>query len=312
MSTSSGSSFSVLDSTKASMANPDQRPYVVCVEGNIGSGKTTFLEHFRNLYPDQIKIHAEPVNQWRNVGGHNLFQLMYDDPTRWALAFQHYVQLTLMRIHQDASRKEGNVPVHLMERSLFSARYCFVENLHKKSLLSDVEFVVIDEWFKFLTSQINFNYVHIDLIVYLKTDPQVVYERIKARCRQEEMSLKFDYVEELHRLHEKWLIEKANDTYLPAPVIVIDANESLENVLHQYNKHANKILGRYSGLLSSKSPNLQQGLPSVSNPITDDSSQINDSRSKGSKSVKNPNMSINSNKMSRNSEDVRSQLSSAL
>lgn len=46
------------------------RPFTVIVEGNVGSGKTTFLEHFRK-YPE-VCVLAEPVETWRDLNGHNL------------------------------------------------------------------------------------------------------------------------------------------------------------------------------------------------------------------------------------------------
>lgn len=46
------------------------RPFVVCVEGNVGSGKTTFLNHFNKH--DNVAVFAEPVDLWRNCNGHNL------------------------------------------------------------------------------------------------------------------------------------------------------------------------------------------------------------------------------------------------
>jgi hypothetical protein len=35
---------------------------------------------------------------------------------------------------------------------LFSCRYCFVENLAKEGLMTASEYVVLDEWFKWITS----------------------------------------------------------------------------------------------------------------------------------------------------------------
>lgn len=46
------------------------RPYTVIVEGNIGSGKTTFLNYFKQF--EDVNVLAEPVNKWRNCNGHNL------------------------------------------------------------------------------------------------------------------------------------------------------------------------------------------------------------------------------------------------
>lgn len=46
------------------------RPFTVCIEGNIGSGKTTFLDHFKKF--QNTAIIQEPVELWRDVAGANL------------------------------------------------------------------------------------------------------------------------------------------------------------------------------------------------------------------------------------------------
>jgi hypothetical protein len=38
---------------------------------------------------------------------------------------------------------------------LFSCRYCFVENLAKEGLMPASEYVVLDEWFKWITSHLD-------------------------------------------------------------------------------------------------------------------------------------------------------------
>lgn len=53
-----------------SAGNLYKRPFTVCVEGNIGSGKTTFLSHFKKF--DNITVLEEPVELWRDVSGANL------------------------------------------------------------------------------------------------------------------------------------------------------------------------------------------------------------------------------------------------
>ena len=52
---------------------------------------------------------------------------MYDDPQRWSLTFQTYVQLTMMELHE--RKTVDPKAVKMMERSIYSAKYCFVENL---------------------------------------------------------------------------------------------------------------------------------------------------------------------------------------
>ena len=57
------------------------RPFTVLVEGNIGSGKSTYLKHFSKLSKD-VDIITEPVDKWRDLNSHNLLHMMYEDPNR--------------------------------------------------------------------------------------------------------------------------------------------------------------------------------------------------------------------------------------
>lgn len=92
------------------------RPFTVIVEGNIASGKTTFLQHF-NQYED-VCVMPEPIGLWRDCDGHNLLGLMYEDIKKWSFTFQSYVQLTMLQQHT----KPTPCPIKVMERSIYSAR----------------------------------------------------------------------------------------------------------------------------------------------------------------------------------------------
>lgn len=46
------------------------RPFTVAVEGNIGSGKTTFITHFNKF--NNVALFSEPIDMWRDCSGHNL------------------------------------------------------------------------------------------------------------------------------------------------------------------------------------------------------------------------------------------------
>lgn len=210
------------------------RKGTICVEGNIGCGKTTLLEFFKDQMPaSKDSVVAEPVELWRNVEGENLFHYLYKDPARYSLAFQTYVQLTMIKLHSKNPR--------LMERSIYSARYCFVENLFKLNYLSRLEYVILDKWFKHLVlgsdesicdkdSNKELEYellsrpreAKIDLIVYLRCSPQKVMDRIRVRSRTEEREISFDYINSLHTLHEDWLIRGKYP--VPAPVLVLDTD----------------------------------------------------------------------------------------
>uniref|UniRef100_A0A1B6KQ01 Deoxynucleoside kinase domain-containing protein n=1 Tax=Graphocephala atropunctata TaxID=36148 RepID=A0A1B6KQ01_9HEMI len=227
--------FSDNYSTMALKNSSGTRPFTVFVEGNIGSGKTTFLNHFSKY---DAMILAEPVELWRNVRGHNMLELMYKDQARWSLAFQTIVQKTMLDLHIRQTTK----PVKMMERSIYSARYCFVENLHVNNMLASPDYAVLDEWFQWIVKNLD---TRGDLIIYLRTEPEVVHRRMMARARSEEAQVPLQYLRQLHQIHEDWLVHKTAFS-CPAPVIVVDANKDLCNMEEEYEKCESAMVNRGS------------------------------------------------------------------
>lgn len=54
------------------------RPYTVFIEGNVGSGKTTFLEQFADC--PNVFMAKEPVHKWQDVRGHNFLVSTHPSP----------------------------------------------------------------------------------------------------------------------------------------------------------------------------------------------------------------------------------------
>ncbi|XP_040266003.1 thymidine kinase 2, mitochondrial [Bufo bufo] len=210
----------------------DKAKSTICVEGNIASGKTSCLEYFSNTA--NLEVLTEPVAKWRNVQGHNPLGLMYTDPTRWGLTLQTYVQLTMLDVHTRPSL----APVKMMERSIHSAKYIFVENLYRSGKMPEVDYVVLSEWFNWITKNIDLS---VDLIVYLRTSPETCYQRLKMRCREEERVIPLDYLHAIHELYEEWLVKQSSFP-VPAPVLVIDADKNMEEMIQHYEEHRGKIL----------------------------------------------------------------------
>ncbi|KAG6460364.1 hypothetical protein O3G_MSEX011945 [Manduca sexta] len=184
---------------------------------------------------------------------------MYKDPAKWAMTFQSYVSLTMLDMH----RRPTVTPVKLIERSLFSARYCFVEHMNRSGTLHPAQFAVLDEWFRFIQHNIP---IEADLIVYLKTTPSIVHERIKKRARSEEQCVPLSYIEELHKLHEDWLIHRVH-AECPAPVLVLDADLDLSQITDEYKKSEHQILRKAVNVVMNSPNKLSPKKPIHTSPI---------------------------------------------
>lgn len=208
------------------------------VEGNIGAGKSTFLGLIRSYLHAQIVY--EPLDRWQNIGGHNLFEHFYTDPKRWSYTFQSYAFITRV-----LAQKEGAVrnttPLQILERSVYSDRYCFAKNLFELGLMSELEWKLYQEWFAWFVESMS---TKPDGFIYLRTDPEICYERLLKRSRAEENTISLDYLKRLHEKHEDWLVYRKgiSQSLEQTPVLILDCNDEFETSDAVQKKHMDDII----------------------------------------------------------------------
>lgn len=193
------------------------RRLLVSVEGNIASGKTTFIKKLMSLMSstDVCEV-PEPVEKWRCVGGENLLDLYYSHPERYAYAFQ---TTALVSRHEAVCSAAKKAPLLLAERSPMSYRL-FTKNLNKMGLLSDVEWGAYEQLYYSFTQQID---SLPDVVIYLRTSPQECLARMTKRGRPEESNIDLAYLQRLHEKHEKWLPRIGVDPKC-RKCIIVDSN----------------------------------------------------------------------------------------
>ena len=194
----------------------------VCVEGNIGSGKTTFLQIIGERLSDVTPV-PEPVDIWRETksqdpGGENILQCFYSDPVRFGYTFQNYAFLTrLQRIQEYDDGKK-----HLIiERSIESDRRVFAETCVENKQMTSLEFELYNKWATWLSKELD---ATPKAFIYLRCDPTISYNRLKKRDRVEESSVPLEYLVQLHQKHDDWLLKN-----FTRPTLVIDASVDFAN-----------------------------------------------------------------------------------
>lgn len=197
-----------------------RKPLIICVEGNIGTGKTTFLNILEKFGYFVVR---EPVDIWKE---HGLLGNFYEDMSRWSYTFQNYAFMTRLQVMRNIFKTRKRVV--FVERSIYTDRNVFAKNLHNDGKLSDMEWKIYKEWFVWLKKIYNKAGcpVEPDGFVYLKALPTVSHERIKKRARSEEDCIQLEYLTRLHRDHENWLL---NESRNKIPILVVRCNEDFEN-----------------------------------------------------------------------------------
>jgi len=160
-----------------------------------------------------------------------------------------------------------------MERSIYSAM-CFIENMKRTNILRDIEVNILEEWYdwsikntaintnligtynlmhlmrnnyKYMLSLcIYFLFSYLFLfwrIVYLRTTPEVVYERMKKRGRTEENTVSLEYLKQIHHIHDDWLYHQTLKP-VPAPVIIINGDQDLPQMVEEFERCKNEIFSK--------------------------------------------------------------------
>ncbi|KAF8716489.1 hypothetical protein HU200_026274 [Digitaria exilis] len=178
-----------------------------CVEGNIGVGKTTFLQRIANEtieLRDLVEIVPEPIAKWQDVGPEhfNILDAFYAEPQRYAYTFQNYVFVT--RVMQEKESAGGIKPLRLMERSVFSDRMVFVRAVHEAKWMNEMEISIYDSWFDPVVSSLPG--LIPDGFIYLRASPDTCHKRMMVRKRSEEGGVTLDFLQGLHEKHDSCLL----------------------------------------------------------------------------------------------------------
>jgi|TARA_B110000211_G_scaffold77917_1_gene91375 deoxynucleoside kinase len=184
-------------------------PFIVSIEGNIGSGKSTFIKYL-NKYAKtnvdcihrDIKYIQEPVDEWNNIkdsGGESILQKFYSNQEEYAFSFQIMAYITRLRKIIESIDQFPNA-IHICERSLETDKHVFAQMLYDDKKIKEIDWVIYNYWFSTFLDKCKTN-----LIIYVNTTPENCHARVKLRDRLGESNIPLTYLQNCHTYHEKWI-----------------------------------------------------------------------------------------------------------
>lgn len=190
--------------------------YGIYLEGPIGAGKSTLSEILANrLKADGYHtVHVpEPVDEWEESG---IFKEFYEDMAGKSYEFQTttfitrvtkiinaFKQVSQELVKSDCEDQDRNV-VFIIERSIYSDRYFFAQNLYEDGLLTEKKYNFYKNWWNLWERALNFDKSG---FVYLKPTLDECMDRYRGRGREDE-----NVPEE----YQQRLIDKHNE-FFPNP-----------------------------------------------------------------------------------------------
>ena len=173
---------------------------IISIEGNIGSGKSTLVRnlqnHLNNKKADVIFL-QEPVDVWNTIKDENgtILEQFYKDQEKYGFSFQMMAYISRLSILRNAIR-ENPKSVIVTERSLYTDKYVFAKMLYDNKKINDINFQIYLKWFDDFIRDLP---VH--EFIYLKTDPEKCFERIKKRARPGE-EIELNYLKSCNDYHD--------------------------------------------------------------------------------------------------------------
>merc|ERR1719361_403638 len=190
----------------------------ICIEGNIGSGKSTLI---KSLASSGYEVYPEPVRErWGQF-----LPILYNDPARWGMCFQMEVLDWFHSLKESFNQHAGLLKkaqaeatligswiskqdLVIVERSPQSAFEIFTTNLHDCGLLTDWEKSLLLRFYHLTRWRLA-------KLFYLRTPPETCCDRIRQRSRNGEEQVDEDLLQALHNKHEELYMGQDN-------VVVID------------------------------------------------------------------------------------------
>lgn len=183
---------------------------IISIEGNIGTGKSTFIQNLQNrIEPSKdIIFLQEPVDDWNSIKDENnvtILERYYADQDKFAFQFQMMAYISRIALLRKALRQKPRIII--TERSVMTDKNVFASMLKADNKIDHIGYAIYERWFnEFLTDLPTFTFV------YLRCSPEISASRVAKRNRPGE-KIPLEYLQRCHTYHDKWLISGDKESY---------------------------------------------------------------------------------------------------
>lgn len=198
----------------------------ISIDGNVGSGKSSVLGRLQNDL--NVPTFCEPVRDW-----YRYLQEYYHDPKRWAFC----LNLKVMTSYSPHIRQEttSNDMISVWERHPFACRHVFTQLGIDCGYIDELESRVVDDVMKSMPWMLP------DVLIYIKTSPEVCRSRTIKRARECEEELTQEYLEQVHNCYEK-MIDTIKSNHKNTNVWIVDGNRDEDSVYNDVKAVVSMIL----------------------------------------------------------------------
>jgi len=197
------------------------KKYFVTIAGNIGAGKTTLT--------DVLAKHFSWHPLYESVNDNPYLSNFYDDMEKWAFHSQVYFLTQKVKFSHNVSKYDKSI---IIDRTFYEDGEIFARNLHEIGKMNDTDYTTYMNLYYLLTDFLP----KPNLMIYMRTDIDFLYNRIMNRSRNYENSISKEYLLQLNNYYEDW-IQKYKESKLliinPKDYDYLNNREHLNSIAEQ-------------------------------------------------------------------------------
>lgn len=179
----------------------------IAVAGNIGAGKSSFVEWLGARYDVDVLPEPNEANPF--------LSRFYDDMQRWAFHSQIFFLSQKIAVQQTIEHAERPI---IQDRCIWEDAEIFASHLARSGVMSEDEYRTYRDVFDTMANHLR----KPDLLIYLRCPVSTLRKRIKQRGRLMEKGLKSRYLTDLHELYEQWVSDWTLSPTLVIPTDLVD------------------------------------------------------------------------------------------
>lgn len=170
----------------------------ICIEGNIGSGKTTLARALSKRMNSRLVLEEFEENAF--------LEKFYQNPKRYAFP----VEMTFLAERYKQLSEILAKPEDLFQNDIIADYSISKSLLFAKNNLNEHEYNLYNDLFEILTSKLR----KPDLTIYLERSMDSLLKNIKKRGRSYEMALESDYLFEIGEKYNALLISEKDSNLM--------------------------------------------------------------------------------------------------
>lgn len=163
----------------------------IAVAGNIGTGKTTLTRMLSERFSWTAHFEAVTDNPY--------LADFYKDMARWSFPLQIFFLNNRFTAHQKITKETNSA---IQDRSIYEDANIFARNLYEQGMMEERDYKNYLELYGVMCQFLQ----PPDLVIYLKKSLPKLKEQISKRGRDYEKSIPDDYLANLNRYYDDWLL----------------------------------------------------------------------------------------------------------